>query len=167
MLKPDCIIRTNRRSISISISKDGVVVVRAPKRLDIERILKFVNEKEDWINKHLNKLKELSLNNSDIKNYSTMLLFGKKYTLKKIDGIKKLEICSEEILYPMKWEKPVLIAKIHKLYKELSKEILAKRIEICSQIMYNKCWNFYSGAGNVWTGTWKNQKIRHYNNPPP
>lgn len=52
------IIRSNRRTISIEVTPDCEVIVRAPRRAsykDIERILK---EKESWINKTVEKLKK-------------------------------------------------------------------------------------------------------------
>lgn len=52
------IIKSNRKTVSIQINSDLTVTVRAPKRAsqkDIERIIK---EKEAWITKHINKLKE-------------------------------------------------------------------------------------------------------------
>ena len=160
MIKPDCIIRTNRRSISISISKEGLIIVRAPKSLPMEKILNFVNEKKGWINKHLDQLNQSNMNNFDIKNYSSMLVLGKKYNIKKIDGIKKLEFCTEEVLCPMKWEKQFLITKIHKFYKELAKQILVKRIEYFANIMqlnynsftiknYKARWGCCSKKGDI------------------
>ena len=43
MIKPDVVIRTNRRSLSLTISKDGELVVRAPKKLSMDYILNFIN----------------------------------------------------------------------------------------------------------------------------
>ena len=51
------IIRSNRKTVSIQVNSDLSVTVRAPRRAakrDIERIL---SEKEDWIQKHIDKLK--------------------------------------------------------------------------------------------------------------
>ena len=59
MTKPDLVIRTNRRSLSISISKTGQLVVKAPRKLSMEYILDFIKEKEKWINK---KKKEITDN---------------------------------------------------------------------------------------------------------
>ena len=52
------VIRSNRKTVAIQVNKDLSVTVRAPRRAtqkDIERILK---EKESWINKHIEKMKE-------------------------------------------------------------------------------------------------------------
>lgn len=52
------IIRSKRKSVLIQVNFDGTVTVRAPKRVpkyEIDRILK---EREEWIEKHLNKMEE-------------------------------------------------------------------------------------------------------------
>lgn len=49
MIKPDEIIRSNRKTLSLSIDFFGRVIVRAPRRYSEERIFAFIREKEDWI----------------------------------------------------------------------------------------------------------------------
>ena len=50
------VIRSNRRSISIQIKRDGHVLVRAPKFMSDIDIDAFVESKADWITKHLQEL---------------------------------------------------------------------------------------------------------------
>lgn len=50
------IIRSQRRTMSVEIRQDGQVVVRAPYRVSQTRIRQFVDEKEDWIRKNLEKI---------------------------------------------------------------------------------------------------------------
>ncbi|MBE5734976.1 MAG: M48 family metallopeptidase [Clostridiales bacterium] len=134
-MRPDCIIRTNRRSMSLSVSKDGKVIVRAPRKLDINKIFEFVNEKESWINKHLNAIKNTSLVNHDIKEYNVFLFLGNKYKLRQVAGIKQIEFCSNEIIYPTNWDKEILIAKMKKKYRQLASSILNDRIEYFAKLM--------------------------------
>ena len=47
------IIRSDRKTIAIQIQPDGNVVVRAPKRMRMEEIKRFVESKAEWIEKHL------------------------------------------------------------------------------------------------------------------
>ena len=52
------VIRSNRKTVAIQVNSDLTVTVRAPKRVtqkDIERILK---EKEQWIQKHIEYMKQ-------------------------------------------------------------------------------------------------------------
>ena len=47
------IIRSDRKSIAVQVQPDGNVIVRAPKRMRIEEIKRFVESKAGWIEKHL------------------------------------------------------------------------------------------------------------------
>ncbi len=134
-MKPDCIIRTNRRSMSLTISKSGEIIVRAPRKLPINKILEFVNEKEKWIKKHLETIRQSTLINNDIKTYDACLLLGTKYKLKQFDGLKKIEFCDKEIIYPLAWDKEIFKQKMKKKYKELAQKILGERIEYFGKLM--------------------------------
>ena len=47
------IIRSDRKTIAIQILSDGNVLVRAPKRMRMDDIRRFVDSKAEWIEKHL------------------------------------------------------------------------------------------------------------------
>lgn len=64
------IIRSNRKTLAIQINPDLSVTVRAPKyapQSDIERILR---EKESWIQKHIEKIREQEANKNEIQGES-------------------------------------------------------------------------------------------------
>lgn len=46
------IIRSGRKTLALTIEKDGRLIVRAPYRLPESRIEEFIREKSDWIEKH-------------------------------------------------------------------------------------------------------------------
>lgn len=50
------VIRSDRKTLSLQITVEGAIVVRAPKRLKDKDIARFVNEKNAWIEKHLSLL---------------------------------------------------------------------------------------------------------------
>ena len=52
------IIRSARKTISLQITPEGRVLVRCPKRMKKEDICRFVESKEDWLRKHLQKQAE-------------------------------------------------------------------------------------------------------------
>lgn len=61
MLSPEIsydVIRSSRRTLSLEIKADGRVLVRAPLRLSEARIHKFVEEKQEWILKNLEKIQK-------------------------------------------------------------------------------------------------------------
>jgi len=49
------IVRSNRRTISLEITRTGEVLVRAPRHMSEEEIQKFVRDKSGWLQKHLQK----------------------------------------------------------------------------------------------------------------
>ena len=49
------LIRSDRRTVALEVTRDGRVVVRAPRRMDIRRIDAFVEKHRDWLNTHLKK----------------------------------------------------------------------------------------------------------------
>lgn len=51
------IIRSNRKTISIQVNPDLSVTVRAPKRASARYIEQILQEKESWINKHIQQIK--------------------------------------------------------------------------------------------------------------
>ncbi len=51
------IIKSKRKSISIEISRDLRVIVRVPLFMSKKQIYKFIEDKTDWINKHLELVK--------------------------------------------------------------------------------------------------------------
>jgi predicted metal-dependent hydrolase len=85
------IIFSRRRSISLIVSPDKGVVVRAPYRTSLRSIDRFVQEKESWVRKHIEKHSELTRVNTG-KKYTdgeSHLYMGKEYYL-KIVGSDKL-----------------------------------------------------------------------------
>ncbi len=64
------IIKSKRKSISIEINRDLQVLVRAPLFLSKKQIDKFVSEKSEWINKHLEFVKSRVENESNISKFT-------------------------------------------------------------------------------------------------
>ena len=55
-MNPDYeLIRSNRRTLAIQITRDGRVVVRAPRRAPLAYIEAFVTSRQSWITEHLQK----------------------------------------------------------------------------------------------------------------
>jgi len=78
------IVFSRRRSISIIVAPDEGVVVRAPYRMPLKAIDKFVRDKEEWIKKHTERSSEIiRLNHS--KKYvdgEKYLFLGRELTLR-------------------------------------------------------------------------------------
>ena len=52
------IIRSQRKTMSLEIKLDGQIIVRAPLRLSQVRIRRFVEQKQEWILKNLEKIQK-------------------------------------------------------------------------------------------------------------
>ena len=50
--------RSSRKTLAIEITKDANVIVRAPYAMPTLQIKRFVEEKSDWINSHIAKMRE-------------------------------------------------------------------------------------------------------------
>ncbi|WP_286147918.1 M48 family metallopeptidase [Neopoerus faecalis] len=51
------LLRSRRKTLALELKKDGTLLVRAPMRLAKREIDRFVAAHEDWIEKHLEKLR--------------------------------------------------------------------------------------------------------------
>ena len=52
------VIRSNRRSVALVVDTDANLIVRAPYRMTDRAIAEFVDSKQNWIEKHLEKMRQ-------------------------------------------------------------------------------------------------------------
>lgn len=83
--------RSNRKTISIEVTKEVKVLVRAPYRMPLSELQRFVNEKSDWIEKHVQKMLEKQQE----------VLEAERLTTEQIRALAKqaLEVISERAAY--------------------------------------------------------------------
>ena len=88
------IIKSKRKSIAIEIKPDGRIIAHAPYQLRDSEIEKFINEKSEWIEKHLQKLKTAQEQNGfkKLSQEEIMELADKalEYIPKKVEHYSKL-----------------------------------------------------------------------------
>jgi predicted metal-dependent hydrolase len=79
--------RSDRRSVGISIERDGTVVVTAPRQAELLDIEKFISEKKIWIYQKLAQKKTLNREKPkrEFVNGKGFLCLGKSYRLKIVD----------------------------------------------------------------------------------
>lgn len=88
MIQPDEIIRSNRKTLAISIDPFGRLIVRAPKTCAKERIFAFLQEKESWILRKKSERTGAGIRlPSENLDGERILLFGEEYTL-RLQAIK-------------------------------------------------------------------------------
>ena len=64
------LIRSRRRTISIEVTTDARVIVRAPNRASLTDINRFIGEKADWIDKSVSKMRQRQAEQSQRKELS-------------------------------------------------------------------------------------------------
>ena len=134
MVTPDLILRTHRRSLCLTITKDGELVVRAPVRMNMNSILRYISEKENWIIKKQKEIESRLSINRDIINYEKFYFLGKKYKLAKTKGIKKIELSEDSLITP-NLDNDILLPKIKRWYVKSAEKILKERLEYFANIM--------------------------------
>lgn len=135
MIKPDLLVRTHRRSLSLTINKNGELIVHAPKRLSVDEIFKYIKEKEKWIVSKQKEIQERLSINKDVINYHQVLFLGKKYKIEKIQGLKKIELGGESLLLPASIPEERTLLKIKNWYIGIAKKILSERLEYFANLM--------------------------------
>ena len=134
MVKPDYIIRSNRRTLSLTISKEGELIVKAPKKLSLEYIFNFISQKEKWITSKQNQIVNINHLNNDLFNYNKFMFCGKLYEKQEVGKIKNVEIYENNILFPIADQEKTITYAI-KWYKQMSQEIILNRVQYFTELM--------------------------------
>ena len=88
MVNCDILIRENRRTLCITIGKEGEVIVKAPTRLTESEINIFITKKQKWIQNNVNKIKSNIKQFNDITQMKKILLFNEMYNIEELERIK-------------------------------------------------------------------------------
>ena len=125
-MNPNKIIRSKRKTLSLTINENAELVVRAPKRLSIEKIQDFINEKENWINRKKrlieNQIKDVT------SNHNKLLYLGNLFPINvEQNASKELFFTGEEFI-ANSIEPDSLSLSIKKWYKNKFKEIALPRV---------------------------------------
>lgn len=77
MSLPYSLIRSRRRTLSLSIGKDGELIARAPRLMPVYFIEDFIRAKSSWIEKQQSRHREIAENKKE--NSGFYFLFGERY----------------------------------------------------------------------------------------
>ena len=128
MIVPDYIERSNRKTLSLTVLKDGVVLVKAPISMKDETINKFIEDKQEWIRSKLLIINNTRSKFDDILHYQKFLLYGNKYSV-LIDDVKRIETNDDfQIVVPNKTEPENILKSLKSWYKKIAKQILQDRL---------------------------------------
>ncbi len=128
MIVPDYIERSKRKTLSLTVLKNGNVIVKAPISMKDEIINRFVEEKQSWIREKLSTIKETQNKFEDIISGSAVLIYGNKYLVVKSDT-KQIQTSNKfELVVPIKYEGEKQQKAIQTWFKKLAKKVLAERL---------------------------------------
>ncbi len=93
---PDRVLRTRRKTLSVTVDALGQVTVRAPLRYSDAKIAMFLAEKEAWILRHQARFSKagIRLPGESLDGYR-LLLLGEEYLITLYDG-KRVRLLSDE-----------------------------------------------------------------------
>jgi hypothetical protein len=129
------VVFSDRRTISIIVSPDKGVTVRAPHRTSLKKIDEFVNDKSGWIRKHLDNHSEIIRMNHGRKytDGSTIPYMGKERPLKLIPG-NRYYVKFDEESFEIGTKDSSDIKLIKKMmdiwYRERGQHVLALKLDI-------------------------------------
>ena len=125
-MTPTRIIRSKRKTLSLTINENAELVIRAPLRLSIKKIQDFINEKESWINRKQaiieNQIKDVT------SNQNKLLYLGSLFPINiNQSATKDLMFTGEEFIANSIEQNPLSLS-IKKWYKKKFREIAIPRV---------------------------------------
>ena len=170
MIKIDYLIRTNRRSISISINNLGQIIIKAPRKVSMDEIQKVVDKKERWIALHKERIEKNNELNKNILTYKDILFCGNIYHIAFDERIKKITLIDNYCLIPLKY-KDTYQRKLILWYKKIANEILTQRVQYFCDLMQlepsavkltnaRTCWGTCNSKGVV-SLNWRLMMVPH------
>ena len=129
-MTPHKIIKSKRRTLSLSINENAELIVRAPNQISNKRIKEFIIEKSKWINKNKNLMQSRinEMNDRD----SDYLFLGNIYPLIKVyENPNKIDFNGTEFITSIE-NQDKFKASLKSWYKIKFKEIAIPRLNYFS-----------------------------------
>ncbi|MBR3885452.1 MAG: M48 family metallopeptidase [Clostridia bacterium] len=145
MIVPDYIERSKRKTLSLTVLKNGNVIVKAPINMSDEIINNFVEAKQSWIREKLSSIKETQNKFEDVISGEKIMIYGNKYSVLKAD-IKQIQTSDKfELFVPAKFNKEKQTKAIILWFKKLAKKVLAERLSFVEKRINLKSTSFKIG----------------------
>lgn len=130
------LIRSRRKTIAVSITKDAQVEVRAPLKAPVSLIEGFLTEKESWIQTHLEQRKQelLKRANFSVGEGDRLLYLGREYPVYLSSEHRSPHFDGEKFILPKK-DFSEIKSMLIELYKGLAKRYIEKQVRHYSGIV--------------------------------
>ena len=117
------VIRSGRKTLSLSVDKDGMLIVRAPYALSEKRIEEFISEKSDWIAAHSADAQMRTKERKERLSTApeALPLFGE---LRPVSHEKPYGFINGQVHIPENMTLEELLPYLRKLYSRIGKEYL-------------------------------------------
>ncbi len=131
----DELIRSKRRSVSLTISQEGRLIVRAPLRLPLREIQKLIQDKRDWIiDKKRQAIERVNqAQNFSVQHGGTIPFLGETLKLIMTDKVRFITLREGELLIPSVYQEKAN-PMLKKWYQNQAKALLNKRIAELSKL---------------------------------
>ncbi|OGG15479.1 hypothetical protein A3D77_06540 [Candidatus Gottesmanbacteria bacterium RIFCSPHIGHO2_02_FULL_39_11] len=143
------LIRSHRSSLSLQINLHGKLVVKAPHLMPMFLINRFVNEKSEWIDKHLKGVQKSYVNRlEEMQEGNEFLYLGNLYKL-EIGNYKEVTV-GDKLYFP-KFLSFRLKKEVTEWYIRQAKKIITQRVIYYSAIMKKNYKSIiYSDTTSKW-----------------
>ena len=165
MIQLDVLIRTKRKSVAITVTPEGHIVVRAPTNCPMSFIQNVLDKNQEWITKQKQKMLNNREVNSRLFNYKDVLFLGETYNVGFSNTIKKPCIFEKTLFLPVKIKQEKIVHNIQKWLKTNALQIISERVQYFANIMRlqpsvvklgnaKKCWGTCSKSAVI-TINWR------------
>lgn len=138
MIEPKSIIRSNRRSLSLTINEKGELIVHAPMLMPLYDIFEFIKKKQPWIENKCNNITSILEKNRKIVEYEEIFFFGKRYSVATTEGLARPYLTDNSLLIPACKNKDKQKSVIKKWFVSCVEEVLIERIDKLAKFMKQK-----------------------------
>jgi len=143
------LMKSKRKTISISVDPKGNVIVKAPLRLSDEKVLELVKQKASWIGQKLLLIEEAvgQIQDKEYVNGEIFNYLGKEYVLQLIIDVtkKKLNvyISDDKLVVTVSTNESIINEDILKIaitkwYKQMAKLVIAERVTYYESLFTEK-----------------------------
>lgn len=131
----DELIRSKRKTVLLTITKDARLVVKVPVNFPRREIERLIEEKKSWIIKNKSKALERMKNAQavDLSPGGRFMFLGETYTVEANDNVETIMLKNGRLLIPVSLRENISTA-LMKWCRDQAKIILQKRLKELSEI---------------------------------
>ena len=127
------IIRERRKSVKITISTNGKLVVFAPAKMPLSRLSELINQKAKWIEKKMQQVTQVNIDHKPIITFKQLSVCGSLYDITP-EQTKAIAIEANKVIVPSKFcTDGTYIKRLLKWQRALAEQVLTKRLESLSK----------------------------------